>query len=182
MHSKAYKNTQSTSLSKWDWNGSNLNGKEQFQNYGLTIKKSETKTYKGKNCCIIILMQIIGAHFENCTSNFIKNIICRMMLHIQWVRCLFEVVLNTYFVLFQLHFIFELADSLQDKQSSRIHNYPLNFLDLANLFNQFYTKDLMNFLDHLEYLDHLGYLNHLDPKDLMDLNLLYFYLPNLVFL
>ena len=61
--SKAYKNTQSTSLSKWDWNGSNLNGKEQFQNYGLTIKKEcETKRYKGKTCCIIILMQIIGAH------------------------------------------------------------------------------------------------------------------------
>ena len=63
MHSKAYKNTQSTSLSKWDWNGSNLNGKEQFQNYGLTIKKEcETKRYKGKTCCIITLMQIIGAH------------------------------------------------------------------------------------------------------------------------
>ena len=84
---------------------------------------------------------------------------------------------NEYFVLFQFHFIFELADSLQDKQSSRIHNYPLNFLDLPYLFNQFYTqfytKDLVNFLDHL---------NHLDPKDLMDLNLLYFYLLNLVFL
>ena len=87
-----------------------------------------------------------------------------------------------YFVHFEFIFIFELAESLQDKQSSIIHNNPFIFLDLTDFFNQFYTKDLVNFLHHLEYLGHLDYLNHLDPKDLMDINLVNFYLLNLVFI
>ena len=101
-----------------------------------------------------------------------------MMLQIQWVWGIFEVELN---ISCFFNFILFLS-LLKFYKTSKAHNYSLIFLDLANLFNQFYTKDLMNFLVHLEYLDHLDHLNHLDTKDIMDLNLLYFHLLNLVFL
>ena len=169
MHRKAYKNTQSTSLSKWDWNGSNLNGKEQFQNYGLTIKKEcETKRYKGKTCCIIILMQIIGAHtLKIALQTSLKT------SFVEWcfIYIGFEVFLKSYWIFCAFSILFHFWAYWQ--QSSKIHNYPFIFLDLTDFFNQFYTKDLLNFLDPL---------NHLDPKDLMALNLLYFYLLNLVFI